>query len=152
MAYGKSNALLFCKVEDPDDIGTVKSSVNIGAEVKGEKASHHDSKDEVKGQKGSFTKISPSAKLLISEYGLDASSLNASGPYGTLLKGDVMEAIKSGKSSSKSSSPAAKTSPSPQTHPQTSTVAPPGSKSQLQKSDSFEDLPNTQIRKVEFIG
>ncbi|XP_044460574.1 dihydrolipoyllysine-residue acetyltransferase component 1 of pyruvate dehydrogenase complex, mitochondrial [Mangifera indica] len=135
-------------VEDPDDIETVKNSVTGGLEVKKEKPTHHDPKDEVGVHKGSFTKISPSAKLLISEYGLDISSLKASGPHGTLLKGDVLAAIKSGKASSKSSSPAEKASPSPQIHPQTSTVASPSLKPSLQQSDSFEDLPNTQIRKV----
>ncbi|KAH9704236.1 Dihydrolipoyllysine-residue acetyltransferase component 1 of pyruvate dehydrogenase complex [Citrus sinensis] len=133
-------------VEDPGDVGTVKNSVTSGAEVKGEKETHHDSKDVVKVQKGSFTKISPSAKLLILEHGLDASSLQASGPYGTLLKGDVLAAIKSGKVSSRISSHTEKTSPSPL--PQTSTAVSPGSKSDLELSDSFEDFPNTQIRKV----
>lgn len=138
--------MLFCKVEDPGDIGSVKNSVSSGSEVKGKKETHHDTKDDVKVQKGSFTKISPSAKLLISEHGLDASSLQASGPYGTLLKGDVLAAIKSGKVSSRISSHTEK-SPSP--CPQTSTAASPGSN--LELSDSFEDLPNTQIRKVKFI-
>lgn len=133
-------------VEDPGDVVTVKNSVISGAEVKGEKETHHDSKDVLKVQQGSFTKISPSAKLLISEHGLDASSLQASGPYGTLLKGDVLAAIKSGKVSSRISSHTEKTSPSPL--PQTSTAVSPGSKSDLELSDSFEDFPNTQIRKV----
>lgn len=151
-AYGKTYVSLFCQVEDPDDIETVKNSVTGGLEVKKEKPTHHDPRDEVGVHKGSFTKISPSAKLLISEYGLDISSLKASGPHGTLLKGDVLAAIKSGKASSKSSSPAEKASPSPQIHPQTSTVASPSLKPSLQESDSFEDLPNTQIRKVDFVG
>ncbi|KAK3228413.1 hypothetical protein Dsin_000294 [Dipteronia sinensis] len=135
-------------VEDPDDIETVKNSVISGSEVKGETPTQHDSKDENRVQKGSFTKISPSAKLLISEYGLDTSSLKASGPYGTLLKGDVLSAIKSGKLSPKSSSPAEKIAPSPRSHPQSSTVASSESKTQSQQSDSFEDLPNSQIRKI----
>ncbi|KAK0592672.1 hypothetical protein LWI29_023374 [Acer saccharum] len=135
-------------VEDPDDIETVKNSFISGSEVKGETPTHNDSKHENRVKKGSFTKISPSAKLLILEYGLDTSSLEASGPYGTLLKGDVLSAITSGKLSPKSSSPAEKIPPSPRSHTQTSTVASPGSKSQSQQSDSFEDLPNTQIRKI----
>ncbi|GAY62025.1 hypothetical protein CUMW_214620, partial [Citrus unshiu] len=107
------------------------------------------SKDIAVGQpiaiiKRSFTKISPSAKLLIPEHGLDASSLQASGPYGTLLKGDVLAAIKSEKASSRSSSHTEKTSPS--FHPQTSPAVSQGSN--LELSDSFEDLPNTQIRKA----
>ena len=102
---------------------------------------------DAKVQKRSFTNISPSAKLLIPEHGLDASSLQASGPYGTLLKGDVLAAIKSEKASSRSSSHTEKTSPS--FHPQTSPAVSQGSN--LELSDSFEDLPNTQIRQVKFI-
>lgn len=142
--------VVVCKVEDPSDIEAVKTSVSSGSgkEVKDE-TTHHDSKGEARGQKASFARISPSAKLLISEYGLDASSLKASGAHGTLLKSDVLAAIKSGKGSSRKSSPKEQAAPSPQKGPQPSTTALPESKSQLQQSDSFEDLPNTQIRKVD---
>ncbi|XVF23422.1 hypothetical protein REPUB_Repub13aG0036600 [Reevesia pubescens] len=94
-------------VEDPDDIEAVKTSVGSGSGVKKQEPTHHESKSDVRDLKSGFTKISPSAKLLISEYGLDASSLKASGPH-----------------------------------------VRPESKSHPQQSDSFEDLPNTQIRKV----
>jgi pyruvate dehydrogenase E2 component (dihydrolipoamide acetyltransferase) len=80
--------------------------------------------------------------LLISEHGLDASSLHASGPYGTLLKTDVLAAIKSGKG--KKSSAAEKGAPPPQKSPQPSAIP----SLEPKQSDSFEDLPNTQIRKV----
>lgn len=143
----KQSLVLLYQVEDPETIEIVKNSVSSGSEVKQETSTHHDSKVEDKVQKVSFTKISPSAKILISEYGLDTSSLTASGPHGTLLKGDVLNAIKSGKASPKSS-PAKKTSPSHQSIPQTLGV---GSESELQQSDSFKDLPNTQIRKVGII-
>ncbi|XP_039023561.1 dihydrolipoyllysine-residue acetyltransferase component 1 of pyruvate dehydrogenase complex, mitochondrial-like isoform X2 [Hibiscus syriacus] len=133
-------------VEDPNDIKAVKSSVVGDSAVKKQEPRHKKSKSEVKEQKSGFTKISPSAKLLISEYGLDASSLKASGPHGTLLKGDVLEAIKSGKGSSKISPSEKK--PSPQTRTQKSPSGSPESKTRPQQSVSFEDLPNTQIRKV----
>ncbi|WRX12916.1 Biotin/lipoyl attachment - like 3 [Theobroma cacao] len=134
-------------VENPDDIEAVKTSVGGGSGVKKQKPTHHESKSEVREQKFGFTKISPSAKLLISEYGLDASSIKASGPHGTLLKGDVLAAIKSGKGSSKISS-SEKIKTSPEASPQKSTSARLESKTQPQQSDSFEDLPNTQIRKI----
>ncbi|XWS75253.1 hypothetical protein CRYUN_Cryun01aG0069900 [Craigia yunnanensis] len=134
-------------VEDPDDIEAVKTSVGSGSAVKKQEPTHHESKSEARELKSGFTKISPSARLLISEYGLDASSLKASGPHGTLLKGDVLAAIESGKLSSKISS-SEKKKPSPQTSPQKSPSARPKSKIHPQQSDSFEDLPNTQIRKV----
>ncbi|OMP06425.1 Biotin/lipoyl attachment [Corchorus olitorius] len=135
-------------VEDPDDIEAVKtSSVGSGSAVKKQEPTHHESKSEVREQKSGFTKISPTAKLLISEYGLDASSLKASGPRGTLLKGDVLAAIKSGKGSPKVSS-SEKIKSSPQASPQKSPSARPESKTQPGQSDTFEDLPNSQIRKV----
>ncbi|XVF82878.1 hypothetical protein PTKIN_Ptkin16aG0086300 [Pterospermum kingtungense] len=134
-------------VEDPDDIEAVKNSVGSSSAAKKQESTHHASKSEVREQKSGFTKISPSAKLLISEYGLDASSLKASGPHGTLLKGDVLAAIKSGLGSSKISS-SEKKQASPQTSPQKSPSARPESKTHAGQSDSFEDLANTQIRKI----
>lgn len=101
-------------------------------------------------QDGKFSRISPSAKLLIKDYGLEESSLKASGPRGTLLKGDVLAAIKSAGSSLQSSKPsqddkASSTHASHVTgHVPTPTVAP------SQDKDAYEDLPNSQIRKVYF--
>lgn len=134
-------------VEDQNDIETIKTSVSGGSEVKEEKPTHHDARSEAREQKANFNRISPSAKLLITEHGLDASLIMASGPRGTLLKGDVLAAIKSGKASPKSSSKE-KISQTPQIHPQTSHSASPESKSHLQQPDSYEDFPNSQIRKV----
>ncbi|GAV77803.1 2-oxoacid_dh domain-containing protein/Biotin_lipoyl domain-containing protein/E3_binding domain-containing protein [Cephalotus follicularis] len=134
-------------VEDPDDIETMKTHISSGSEVKGEKPVHQDSKNEVFVQKAGFSKISPSAKLLISQYSLDKSSLKASGPHGTLLKGDVLAAIKSGQGSSRTSSKE-KVPTLPQTGPQTSTTTVPELKSGSQQSVSFEDFPNSQIRKI----
>lgn len=83
--------------------------------------------------------------MLIAEYGLDAPTLNATGPYGTLLKGDVLSAIKSGKLSPKPASSKEKALSS-QSHQQV--AASQESKSDLKKSDAYEDFPNSQIRKV----
>lgn len=127
------------KVEDQNDIETVRASIG-GGEVKEEKPTQHDSRSGARAQKTSFKRISPSAKLLITEHGLDASSITASGPRGTLLKGDVLSAIKSGKGSPKTSFK--------DQSPQTSLPASPESKTHLKESDSYEDLPNSQIRKV----
>ncbi|KAI8008846.1 hypothetical protein LOK49_LG07G01413 [Camellia lanceoleosa] len=134
-------------VEDQNDIETIKTSVSGGSEVKEEKPTHHDTRSEAREQKANFNRISPSAKLLITEHGLDASLITASGPRGTLLKGDVLAAIKSGKASPKTSSKE-KISQTPQIHTQTSHSASPESKSHLQQPDSYEDFPNSQIRKV----
>lgn len=134
-------------VEDPEAIETVKNSVGSGSEVKTEEVTHHVTKSEVGEQISGFTRISPSAKLLISEHGLDASSIKASGSHGTLLKGDVLAAVKSGKAT-KISSSHEKTLSSQQNKPKKSAPALPESKTQSQQLDSFEDFPNTQIRKV----
>lgn len=120
--------------------------------MKEEKPVHHDVRKATGAPKTSVKRISPSAKLLITEHGLDTSSLEASGPHGTLLKGDVIAAIRSGIGSVKASSSKEKT-PSPQIHRDQTTRAPtPESRSHSEKSDSFEDFPNSQVRKVSFIS
>jgi len=132
---------LFYKVEDASDIEAIKNSVSSSS-TKQQKAPQHDTKSEVKAQKNKITRISPAAKLLIAEYGLDASTLNATGHYGTLLKGDVLSEIKSGKLSPKAASSKEKVTSS-QSHQQVA-----ASKSDLEQSDAYEDFPNSQIRKV----
>lgn len=136
--------MLFYKVEDASDIEAIKNSVNSSS-TNQQKAPQHDTKSEVKAQKTKIARISPAAKLLIAEYGLDASTLNATGHYGTLLKGDVLSEIKSGKLSPKPASPKEKVLSS-QSHQQV--AASRESKSNLGQSDSYEDFPNSQIRKV----
>ncbi|GAB2276846.1 Pyruvate dehydrogenase complex component E2 1 [Dionaea muscipula] len=135
-------------VEDPNDIEAVQSSFSCTMGIKAQKPVFHDKNLEVKEQKSKISRISPAAKLLISEFGLDVSSLRASGPHGTLLKGDVLSAIKSGIGSTASAASKKKTTLSPQVQQQPKTSASPESKSQLLHSDSFEDFPNSQIRKV----
>jgi len=119
-------------------------------EAKEEKPTHHDTRVEERVGKASFKRISPSAKMLLIEHGLDASSVMASGPRGTMLKGDVLAALKSGTGSPKTSSKE-KISHSPQAHSRTSLPTSPESKSQVKQPDSYEDLPNSQIRKVSSI-
>ncbi|XP_061349335.1 dihydrolipoyllysine-residue acetyltransferase component 1 of pyruvate dehydrogenase complex, mitochondrial [Gastrolobium bilobum] len=132
-------------VEDASDIEAIKSSISSSSASQPEKATPRDTKSEVKAQKSNTKRISPAAKLLITEYGLDASTLNASGPYGTLLKGDVLSAIKYGKLSPKPTSFKEKASPS-QSHQQV--VASQQSKPDSKQQDAYEDFPNSQIRKV----
>ncbi|KAL2539805.1 Dihydrolipoyllysine-residue acetyltransferase component 1 of pyruvate dehydrogenase complex [Abeliophyllum distichum] len=134
-------------VEDPNDIEAVKTSVSGGVDVKEEKPVQRSITKEIKTQT-SFTRISPAAKLLITEHGLDASSITATGPHSTLLKGDVLSAIKSGKGSARISEPEKSISPPPSPQTSTSSSASLGSKSYVQQADAHEDLPNSQIRKV----
>lgn len=116
--------------------------------AKNEKPVQQSAAEDVKTHKTGFSRVSPAAKLMIKEHGLDASSITASGPRGTLLKGDVLAAMKSGKGSAKVSGSKEKISSSPPVHPQTSSSSPLGSKSAVQDKDAYEDFPNSQIRKV----
>ncbi|XLS71575.1 hypothetical protein HN51_028440 [Arachis hypogaea] len=134
-------------VEDAGDIEVVKNSSGSRSASKNEQITKHETKTEVKPQKTSSKRISPSAKLLISEYGLDASTINVSGPHGTLLKGNVLSAIKSGKLIPKPYSAKKKASPS-QSHQQSAASPESKSASASKQSDAYEDLPNSQIRKV----
>lgn len=136
-------------VEDPADVEKVKSSVSGNMAAKEATptptpAQHATRDDKAKVQKSIFSRISPSAKILIAEHKLDASSIMASGIRGTLTKSDVLSAIKSGTAGKKSSSSENVTPPKsqPQTHASVSVS------SEVQESDSYEDFPNTQIRKV----
>ncbi|KAL0322202.1 UNVERIFIED_CONTAM: pyruvate dehydrogenase complex, mitochondrial [Sesamum calycinum] len=136
-------------VEDPNDLEAVKASVSGDLSVKDEKPVPKNTAKDVKTQKTSFSRISPAAKLLLMEHGLDASSIMASGPRGTLLKGDVLAAIQSGKGSAKVSGSKENISslhPAPPHPPSAST----GSKSSVQQAAAYEDLPNSQIRKTIF--
>ncbi|XP_022960508.1 dihydrolipoyllysine-residue acetyltransferase component 1 of pyruvate dehydrogenase complex, mitochondrial isoform X1 [Cucurbita moschata] len=134
-------------VEDLADVESVKSAVSSSSGIKEDKPAQSTVKNEVGTSKGgSVARISPAAKLLIAEHGLDASSLKASGSHGTLLKGDVLAAIKSGKGSSEVSLSIEKRSP--EVRSQASSTASSESKSSVKQSDAFEDFPNSQIRKV----
>ncbi|KAL3520810.1 hypothetical protein ACH5RR_018959 [Cinchona calisaya] len=135
-------------VEDPNDVESVKTSFSGDMALKENKPVHHDSTTKTEIQKTSFSRISPSAKLLIMEYRLDASSITPSGPRGTILKGDVLAAIKSGIGFAKISPSEEEKPPSPQVKPQTSSSPSSGLRSDLLQADAYEDLPNSQIRKV----
>ncbi|KAH7672405.1 Dihydrolipoyllysine-residue acetyltransferase protein [Dioscorea alata] len=134
-------------VEDPDDIKNVPTTISSGAETKEEKVPQ-DVGHKESAKKTDIRRISPSAKLLISEYGLDASSMKASGPRGTLLKGDVLEAIKSRGASPQPSKSSQDSTSSTMQSAQPTAHKPPQLASSKQVVDSHEDLPNSQIRKV----
>ncbi|XP_021754959.1 dihydrolipoyllysine-residue acetyltransferase component 1 of pyruvate dehydrogenase complex, mitochondrial-like [Chenopodium quinoa] len=126
-------------VEASEDIETVKASYSSRPVAKEEKSVALPQKNEHKKQKSIINRISPSAKLLISEFGLDVSLLNPSGPRGTLLKGDVLAAIQSGKGSSTTAAPKEQP-PSPSILQSKPSSAP--------ESALYEDFSNSQIRKV----
>lgn len=135
-------------VEDENDIEAVRTSISGNNVVKEEKPVRHDVTAKVRTQTTGFNRISPAAKVLITEHGLDASSIPASGPRGTLLKGDVLAALKSGKGSSNNSSVGKATPSPPQVNQQATLTKSLGLKSDGQQNDAYEDLPNSQIRKV----
>lgn len=137
-------------VEDPDEIKNLPADISKGVKAKEDKPTQelsHDVKHKESTGKPNFNRISPSARLLISEYGLEPSSLKATGPRGTLLKGDVLAAIKSGGPLGiLESSREKKTVLTDTSQPTSHTL--PLSTTPLHDKDAHEDLPNTQIRKV----
>ncbi|XP_050938787.1 dihydrolipoyllysine-residue acetyltransferase component 1 of pyruvate dehydrogenase complex, mitochondrial isoform X2 [Cucumis melo] len=145
VAVGKPIAIT---VEDLADIESVKSAVSSRSGIKEDKPADSTVKNNVETLNGggAVARISPAAKLLIAEHGLDVSSLKASGSHGTLLKGDVLAAIKSGKGLSEVS--LSREKKSPEVHAQASSAVLSETKPSTKQSDSFEDLPNSQIRKV----
>ncbi|TMW95101.1 hypothetical protein EJD97_009378 [Solanum chilense] len=145
VAVGQPIAIM---VEDENDIEAVRTSISGNNVVKEEKPVRHDVTTEVRTQTTGFNRISPAAKVLIMEHGLDASSIPASGPRGTLLKGDVLAALKSGKGSSNNSSVGKATPSPPQVNQQATPTKSLDLKSDEQQKDAYEDLPNSQIRKV----
>ncbi|XP_047330314.1 dihydrolipoyllysine-residue acetyltransferase component 1 of pyruvate dehydrogenase complex, mitochondrial isoform X2 [Impatiens glandulifera] len=131
-------------VENEHDIKAVKESAGVGSTSKEETPTYNETKTESAASSTKFTRISPAAKILITEHGLDLSSVVATGPLGTLLKGDVLAAIKSGKASPKATSTEKKPeSPKPSSNPSSSESLVSGS-----HEADFEDFPNSQIRKV----
>ncbi|KAL6638087.1 hypothetical protein ACP70R_025659 [Stipagrostis hirtigluma subsp. patula] len=133
-------------VEELDDIKSIPADASFGGEQKEQQSTESAPQSNVANvpeQSSTVSRISPAAKLLIKEHGLDASSLRASGPRGTLLKGDVLAALKSGATSSSTKE---KKAPASSSQPTRDSEAQPSITSQ--KTDTYEDIPNTQIRKV----
>ncbi|KAF0896955.1 hypothetical protein E2562_030961 [Oryza meyeriana var. granulata] len=133
-------------VEDLEDIKNIPADASFGAEQKEQSTATETQKVVTNAAKecSIVTHISPAAKLLIKEHRLDQSVLKASGPRGTLLKGDVLAALKSGASSSATKENNVPATPSSQpTHDSQSQ-----SVTALQNNDTYKDIPNCQIRKV----
>lgn len=92
--------------------------------------------------------IGPAVKKLLAESGLNVSQIQGTGPGGMIIKGDVLAAIKGGmkplagdKAGDKVKGAAA----------QTDAAAPKSAPSKAPTPDTsltFEDIPNTPIRKV----
>ncbi|PWZ56355.1 hypothetical protein Zm00014a_016598 [Zea mays] len=134
-------------VEDVEDIKSIPADTSFGGEQKEEQSTESAPQNKVVNvseQSSTVSRISPAAKLLIKEHGLDTSSLRASGPRGTLLKGDVLAALKSGINSSSTKEKKSPAQPSSQPTRDSQSQA----SSISQKDDTYEDIPNSQIRKV----
>ena len=89
-------------------------------------------------------KALPSAKLLITRHGLDASKINGTGKGGMITKGDVLAALgRVAAPPAPASSSSAAPSPAPQRSSAPSPAAAPGSKAPASKSaaPSINDLP-----------
>ncbi|KAG6494174.1 hypothetical protein ZIOFF_049193 [Zingiber officinale] len=138
-------------VEDPDEINNIPDDSFSGLEPKDEKPTDtlaNSAELKVGTSKASFIRISPAAKFLIAQHRLEASSLEASGPRGTLLKGDVLAAIRS-----RNQSVGALKEVQDPIAPLTSTskltsLSSPESEGPLDGTVIHTDLQNSQIRKV----
>ncbi|CAN6452287.1 unnamed protein product [Victoria cruziana] len=139
-------------VEDADDIGKVPNDIIGTPKTESTRSTddlpHGDVKNQQTAKKTNFSRISPSAKLLIANYGLDAAALKASGPRHTLLKGDVLAAIKSLAASSSGRTSAQRGTPSSQSSQLPVEEPPPQRKGSSLLDATHEDFPNSQIRKV----
>ncbi|CAM0911286.1 unnamed protein product [Alopecurus aequalis] len=138
---------IFVTVEDSEDIEKIPADTSFRGEHEEDQSSGSAAQTvevDAAEQSPALRHISPAAKMLIKEHGLNVSLLKASGPRGTLLKGDVLAALKPVTASSSAKEKTAPATPSPQ--PARDSQA--QSLTTSQKSDTFEDMTNTQIRKV----
>ncbi|KAG0558778.1 hypothetical protein KC19_10G053700 [Ceratodon purpureus] len=88
------------------------------------------------------SRLGPAVKKLLSESGLDASQIQGTGPRGILVKGDVLAAVKGGMKP-QAGGPV-KSAPAKKDEPSKAPSKAPATDSPL----SFEDIPNSQIRKI----
>ncbi|KAH0435157.1 hypothetical protein IEQ34_026682 [Dendrobium chrysotoxum] len=137
-------------VEDLDEIKDISAETLNGFKVKEEKPVQYvePKEQELNSHRTNISRFSPSAKLLIAEHGIDVSSLKASGPRGTLLKGDVLALIK-GRGGSQQISQSSDKKTSTSVHSFKQTAASSSSSETLSRiTAAYEDLQNSQIRKV----
>ncbi|XP_020578938.1 dihydrolipoyllysine-residue acetyltransferase component 1 of pyruvate dehydrogenase complex, mitochondrial isoform X2 [Phalaenopsis equestris] len=139
-------------VEDLDEIKDISADALSGVvKAREEKPVQHvesNEQDDNPVHQRNISRFSPAAKLLIAEHGIDVSSLKASGPRGTLLKGDVLALIKSRVGSQQISPSYKNSSTSAHSAQQTTASSSSSKKTPLQVSDAYVDLQNSQIRKV----
>ncbi|MBA70767.1 MAG: dihydrolipoyllysine-residue succinyltransferase [Rhizobiales bacterium] len=87
------------------------------AEKKTEEKPAEDKKSEPAKKEGTDMPPSPSASKMMEEKDIKAESVSGSGKRGQVLKGDVLDAVNKGGSSSQGSAPAAKPAPRPESKP-----------------------------------
>lgn len=143
VAVGQPIAII---VENEDDIAKAKniaSSTSAAAPTdtknpKDEKAAESsDSKALVIPLR---QRLGPSVRKLLVESGIDVATLKGTGPGGSVVKGDVLAAMKSGSKRGKHLEP--KKAEKVSSPVISKGISPPSS------SISYEDLPTSQIRKV----
>ncbi|KAH9328325.1 hypothetical protein KI387_000433, partial [Taxus chinensis] len=140
-------------VENPDDIPKFANGLANPSSAQHEKTDTNAQKSSQnkEGMSQSQTyRFGPSVRRLLTEFELDPSSLKATGPHRTLLKGDVLAAIKNGADLKKSSDvPKLK---KPMGLPKDEKTPTSAVSFQLplhvESPGLHEDIPNSQIRKV----
>lgn len=139
-------------VENAEDIASAKN-IYLSVTDSG-KSSEKDEKAGVSVQDSyisshpSRQRLGPSVRKLLSESGIDVTSLIGTGPGGSVVKGDVLAAMRSGSKPAKAAE--SKTVVEPvQSVTRTSPVPKLSSEALLASSSpAYEDFPTSQIRKV----
>lgn len=149
------NSAFFLQAETSEDLG--KFASYGGASAPPEASAPHT--QGATSQASSTTappapapsRIGPAVKKLLAESGLDASQIQGTGPRGIIVKGDVLAAVKGGMKP-QAGEPVIDDAAKKDTLPsKVSSKAPSKTLSKApapHTSLSFEDIPNSQIRKV----
>jgi pyruvate dehydrogenase E2 component (dihydrolipoamide acetyltransferase) len=139
-------------VDDASDIDAFKDyEVLAGANEPAAQPVASSSKKEVPAA----MRISPAARILLEHAGIEASTVEPTGPRGTLTKQDALAAIASGPGKGNSSSAAPKpkpAAPQPAQHaaakPQVAAPAAAQVTPQQGSDAPFVDIPTSQIRRI----
>lgn len=95
-------------------------------------------------------RLGPSVRKLIMESGLDLSQISGTGPKGYIVKGDLLAAMLAGggKKQEAAAPPQQSKAPAEQRPPPPAPRAPPKGGVAAPGRGEFEELPNSQIRRV----
>eukprot|EP00252_Welwitschia_mirabilis_P014353 TRINITY_DN31539_c0_g1_i1.p1 TRINITY_DN31539_c0_g1~~TRINITY_DN31539_c0_g1_i1.p1 ORF type:complete len:520 (+),score=108.37 TRINITY_DN31539_c0_g1_i1:170-1729(+) len=151
---GQPLAILVDNEEDVPKFSSFKIDQSPDAQNMGNaKADYSPPVGEVNKQTQSY-RFGPAVRRLLAEFEIDLSKLKSTGPRGILLKGDVLAAMQSGNVSAQRSETAStqQITELPVSNKKSqrglSALSLEPSNVPLPSSEFYDDVPNTQIRKV----